>query len=77
MSKKKVSGKVTEVKNLETSYCNWYVDKMAKNVTLQDDEKFCIFVTKDKANYYFHNVLHQVFTGFLKQKRFGISYLSL
>ena len=21
---------------------------MAKNVTLQDDEKFCIFVTKDK-----------------------------
>ena len=48
MSKKKVSGKVTEVKNLETSYCNWYVDKMAKNVTLQDDEKFCIFVTKDK-----------------------------
>ena len=48
MSKKKVSGKVTEVKNLETSYCNWYVDKMVKNVTLQDDEKFCIFVTKDK-----------------------------
>ena len=24
------------------------VEKMEKNFTLQDDEKFCIFVTKDK-----------------------------
>ena len=46
--KKKVSGKVKEVKNLETFYCNWYVEKMTKKFTLQDDEKFCIFVTKDK-----------------------------
>ena len=46
--KKKVSGKVKEVKNLETFYCNWCAEKMTKNFTLQDDEKFCISVTKDK-----------------------------
>ena len=37
-----------EVKNLETFYCNWCAEKMTKNFTLQHDEKFCIFVTKDK-----------------------------
>ena len=38
---------------------------MTKNFNLQGDEKFCIFVTKDKkASYYFDNVLHRVFTGF-------------
>ena len=48
MIKKKVAGKVKEVKNLETFYCNWYDEKMAKNFTLQDDENFCIFGTKDR-----------------------------
>ena len=48
MCKKKVSGKVKEVKHLETFYCNLCVEKMAKNFTLQDDQKFCIFLTKDK-----------------------------
>ena len=38
---------------------------MTKNFNLQDNEKFCIFVTKDKkASYYFDNVLRWVFTGF-------------
>ena len=48
MTKKKVPGKVKEAKNLETFYGNWYVEKIAKNFTLQDDENLCIFVTKDK-----------------------------
>ena len=55
---------------------------MAKNFNLQDDEKFCIFATKDKGQAlnsvltmsYLNNVLHRVFTGFWQQKRFGISY---
>ena len=38
---------------------------MTKCFNLQDNEKFCFFVTKDKkASYYFDNVLHRVFTGF-------------
>ena len=37
-----------EVENLVTFYCNWYVEKMAQNFTLQDDENCYIFVTKDK-----------------------------
>ena len=42
MTKKKVPGKVKEAKNLETFYSDWYVEKMAKNFTLQDDENLCI-----------------------------------
>ena len=45
---KKVPGKVKEVENLVTFYCNWYVEKMAQNFTLQDDKNCYIFVTKDK-----------------------------
>ena len=41
-------GKVKEVKNLETFYCNWCVEQITKNFTLPGDEKFCIFVTKEK-----------------------------
>ena len=43
---------------------------MTKNFSLHDDEKNCIFGTKDKlkaklkASYYFDNILHRVFTGF-------------
>ena len=37
-----------EVENLKTFYCNKCVEKIAKNFNLQDNEKFCIFVTKDK-----------------------------
>ena len=48
VSKKEVPGKVKEFKNLETCYCNWYVEIKAKVFTLQGDENFCIFVTKDK-----------------------------
>ena len=48
MSKNKLSGKVKVVKHLETFYCNLCVEKMAKKFTLQDDENFCIFLTKDK-----------------------------
>ena len=48
MIKKKVPGKVKEAENLETFYCNCYVEKMAKKFHFQDDENFCIFVTKDK-----------------------------
>ena len=40
---------------------------MTKNVHPRDDEKNCIFGTKDKKpSYYFDNILHQVFTGFDK-----------
>ena len=46
---------------------------MAKNFTLQDDEKFCIFVTKDKS-YHFNNVLHQVFIGCYRN---GLEFLIL
>ena len=46
MCKKKVFGKVKEVKNLETFYCNLCVEKMTKT---SDDERFCIFLTKDKG----------------------------
>ena len=36
-----------------------------KKFQFQGDEKFCIFVTKDKkASYYFDNVLNRVFTAF-------------
>ena len=37
-----------EIKNLKIFYCNQCVEKMTKNFSLQDDEKFCIFVNKDK-----------------------------
>ena len=37
-----------EVKNLKTFHCNYCVEKMIKNFNLQDNEKFFIFVTKDK-----------------------------
>ena len=38
---------------------------MTKSFNLHDDEKNCIFGTKDKkASYYFDNILHRVFTGF-------------
>ena len=53
-----------EVKNLKTFYCNC-VEKMAKIFNLQDNKKFCIFVTKDKRQVIsLNNVLHRVFTDF-------------
>ena len=38
---------IREVVNLNIFYCNC-VERMAKNFNLQDNEKYCIFVTKDK-----------------------------
>ena len=38
---------IREVVNLKIFYCNC-VERMAKNFNLQDNEKYCIFVTKDK-----------------------------
>ena len=67
MCKKKVSGKVKEVKDLKTFYC---VEKMPKNFTLQDDEKFCVFVTKDKRQ----AIILTLSIYRLQQKQFGISY---
>ena len=49
---------------------------MTKNFNLQEDEKLCIFVTKDKkASYYFDNDLHRVFTGF--DNKSGFEFLIL
>ena len=70
MCKKKVSGKVKEVKDLKTFYCNYCVEKMPKNFTLQDDEKFCVFVTKDKRQ----AIILTSSIYRLQQKQFGISY---
>ena len=48
---------------------------MAKKLILQDDGKFCIFVTKrQEAGCYFKNVLHRV-TGFDNQS--GLEFLIL
>ena len=38
---------IREVVNLKIFYCNC-VERMAKNFNLQDNEKYCIFVTNDK-----------------------------
>ena len=49
---------------------------MAKNFNLQDGEKFCMFVTKDKkASYYSDNVSHRVSTGF--DNKSGLEFLIL
>ena len=37
-----------EVKGLKTFNCNYYLEKMARNFNPQDNEKFFVFVTKDK-----------------------------
>ena len=44
---------------------------MTKNFNLQEDEKLCIFVTKDKkGRYCFDNALLRVFTGFDNKRGF-------
>ena len=47
---------------------------MAKNVTLQDDEKFCIFVTKDKRQSIILTMFYIDYLQVLTPKMFGISY---
>ena len=53
------------------------VEKTAKKFNLQDNEKFGIFVTKDKkSSYYFNNVSHHwVFTDF--DSKIGLKFLIL
>ena len=47
---------------------------MAKNLNLQDDEQFCIFVAKDKRQAIISTMSYIEHLQVLTAKEFGISY---
>ena len=57
-----------EAENRKTFYCNYCVEKIAKNFNLQDNEKFCIFVTKDKRQAIILTMSHIEYLQFLTAK---------